>query len=172
MRFTKSSLGCTYYYYTQVHSGDLFWNLDVFLKKLTVVFSLWSKQYITGLNGTFFQIFFSPTVWETKNLDAKLRTNDWPGGQKCSSTRSPRTGFSRCFFYLFYSKECSLCFVPEISMSTISLFKEKKTQKNILHVQYKNVCDIIINSVLYKICRKCIIYYYTYSQTTWIYILV
>ena len=89
----------TYYYYTQVHSGDLFWNLDVFLKKLTVVFSLWSKQYITGLNGTFFQIFFSPTVWETKNLDAKLRTNDWPGGQKCSSTRSPRTGFSRCFFY-------------------------------------------------------------------------
>ena len=107
--------------------------------------------------GFFFQIFLAH--WKIQNLDAKLRTNDCPEAKKCSSVAEP---VFQDASILHLRERMFFMFVPEISVNHLSNLKKN----------YKNVCDTIYNSLLYKICRKCIIYYYTYSQTTWIYILV
>ena len=89
-------------YLLLLHTGPFRWpflEFGCFFEKTNCCLQPFKQTVYHWPKWHFFQIFFSPTVWETKNLDAKLRTNDWPGGQKCSSTRSPRTGFSRCFFY-------------------------------------------------------------------------
>ena len=119
----------TYYY---LHTGPFKWPFLKFVfEKPNCCFQplMQTGYHLSKLH--FFSDFFLAPLYETKNLDSKLRTNDWPGGknahQRHNRVREPV--FQDASSILLERMFFMFC-AWDFNVNHLSNLKKEKTQKN------------------------------------------